>query len=317
MEDFLALVKHGSFTKAAEVRNVTQPGFSRRIRSLEHWLGVDLVDRNVYPTRLTQAGEDSVVAMRNSLSSVYELRAKLQESAAHQKMLILSTQHSLSISFFPKWYQKVKPFMNNIGVRVNANDLHDCLVTFLEGQSDLLLSYFSCDLSPEFARLNIPAIQLETEYLVPVCAANSTLVDSNLNEPTNIEMVGFPSESFFGRLIKQQCMSKISADLRFSLICETAQSDSVKGMLMQGIGMSWLPATVIEQELAKGDLVQVPHLPVHEMKVMLYRQVNARTPEVDKLWNYLLSTTSPVTNKHRHSCTAFTQCCPPAQAAIK
>ncbi|MEH6443554.1 MAG: LysR family transcriptional regulator [Oceanospirillaceae bacterium] len=287
MEDFLALVKHGSFTKAAEVRNVTQPGFSRRIRSLEHWLGVDLVDRNVFPTKLTKAGEDSLQGMRHSLSSIYELRAKLQESAAHEKMLILSTQHSLSISFFPKWYQKVKSAMNNIGVRVNASDLHDCLVSFLEGQSDLLLCYFSPDIYPELERLNISGLEIGSEYLLPVCASNSALCSAAPANSSCIEMVGFPSESFFGRIIRQHCLPKIPVEQRFKLICETAQSDSVKGMVSQGIGMSWLPATVVEEDLARGELVQIPNLPTYEMKVMLYRQATARTPEVEKLWQSL------------------------------
>lgn len=39
IEDFLVLAEQGSFTKAAETRFVTQPAFSRRIRSLETWLG--------------------------------------------------------------------------------------------------------------------------------------------------------------------------------------------------------------------------------------------------------------------------------------
>ncbi|MCT7654667.1 LysR family transcriptional regulator [Oceanimonas sp. NS1] len=39
LKDFVALNEHGSFSKAAEARFVTQPAFSRRIRSLENWLG--------------------------------------------------------------------------------------------------------------------------------------------------------------------------------------------------------------------------------------------------------------------------------------
>jgi DNA-binding transcriptional LysR family regulator len=34
------------------LRNVTQPAFSRRIQSLEAWLGADLIDRTLYPTRV-------------------------------------------------------------------------------------------------------------------------------------------------------------------------------------------------------------------------------------------------------------------------
>ena len=47
----------GNFTRAAEKRNTSQAAFSRRIKSLEAWLGFDLIDRSVYPTQLTPQGE--------------------------------------------------------------------------------------------------------------------------------------------------------------------------------------------------------------------------------------------------------------------
>lgn len=55
IEDFLSLAKSKNFSRAAEERNVTQPAFSRRIQQLETWIGVPLVDRSTYPTKLTQA----------------------------------------------------------------------------------------------------------------------------------------------------------------------------------------------------------------------------------------------------------------------
>lgn len=39
LEDFTALANTLSFSRAAEVRNVTQSAFSRRIKQLEMWLG--------------------------------------------------------------------------------------------------------------------------------------------------------------------------------------------------------------------------------------------------------------------------------------
>ncbi|MCL5425335.1 MAG: LysR family transcriptional regulator, partial [Gammaproteobacteria bacterium] len=45
LEDFIALAEHGSFVRAAEARHITQPAFSRRIRSLEQWMGVSLFVR--------------------------------------------------------------------------------------------------------------------------------------------------------------------------------------------------------------------------------------------------------------------------------
>ncbi|WP_299661628.1 LysR family transcriptional regulator [uncultured Psychromonas sp.] len=80
VEDFLALVEHGSFTKAAEVRHVTQSGFSRRIRSLECSLGVDLVKRNVFPTTLTNAGEQNIESMKLLLNQYFDLQRKIEEN---------------------------------------------------------------------------------------------------------------------------------------------------------------------------------------------------------------------------------------------
>ena len=57
LEDFVALARVGSFSKAAAQRYVTQPAFSRRIRSLEDWAGAVLFDRATNPVELTQAGK--------------------------------------------------------------------------------------------------------------------------------------------------------------------------------------------------------------------------------------------------------------------
>jgi regulatory helix-turn-helix LysR family protein len=44
-----------NFSRAAELRHVTQPAFSRRIRALEDWVGVDLFERDSHPVMLTEA----------------------------------------------------------------------------------------------------------------------------------------------------------------------------------------------------------------------------------------------------------------------
>lgn len=53
LDDLLAIAEWKNFSRAAEVRCVTQSALSRRIRSLEEWVGVELVDRATYPVQLT------------------------------------------------------------------------------------------------------------------------------------------------------------------------------------------------------------------------------------------------------------------------
>ena len=56
LEAFIAVARHGSFTRAAQTLHVSQPTFTVQIRQLESALGVRLVDRNTRSVQLTPIG---------------------------------------------------------------------------------------------------------------------------------------------------------------------------------------------------------------------------------------------------------------------
>ena len=72
LEDFVALAATRSFSQAAEKRFVTQPAFSRRIRSLEGALGLTLVNRSCTPVELTESGQLFLVTARNVVEQLGE-----------------------------------------------------------------------------------------------------------------------------------------------------------------------------------------------------------------------------------------------------
>ena len=86
LEDFISLAETRSFSRSAEARHVTQPAFSRRIRSLETWLGADLVDRTTYPTQLTPAGEVFREAGPEAEEKREQIEAALAEAINRQKI---------------------------------------------------------------------------------------------------------------------------------------------------------------------------------------------------------------------------------------
>ncbi|MEQ9314547.1 MAG: hydrogen peroxide-inducible genes activator [Henriciella sp.] len=74
-----ALADEKSFSRAAEVCNVTQPTLSSAIKEVEAILGVQLVEREARGASLTRAGEATVERARAILSNAADLVA-----AAHQ-----------------------------------------------------------------------------------------------------------------------------------------------------------------------------------------------------------------------------------------
>ena len=69
-----ALVRHGSFGRAAEECAISQPALSMQIRELERELGVELVNRRQSgPTILTEAGTEVARRASSILSAAHDL----------------------------------------------------------------------------------------------------------------------------------------------------------------------------------------------------------------------------------------------------
>jgi hypothetical protein len=81
LKDFETLARVGSFSKAADLRNVTQPAFSRRVKSLEQWVGGRLFDRGAQPVTLTASGELFLAFVQEGLARLEEGRIEARRLA--------------------------------------------------------------------------------------------------------------------------------------------------------------------------------------------------------------------------------------------
>jgi len=75
VEAFLAVVETGSISGASARLNLTQPGVTRRVQSLEQTLGVELLDRQSKPLRPTAAGRQAYEQGRRLVGVIADLRS--------------------------------------------------------------------------------------------------------------------------------------------------------------------------------------------------------------------------------------------------
>ena len=75
LEAFLAVVETGSIVAASARLNLTQPGVTRRIKSLEEMLGTELLDRQSKPLKPTPAGRQAYEHGRSVLCALEELKS--------------------------------------------------------------------------------------------------------------------------------------------------------------------------------------------------------------------------------------------------
>ena len=172
LEDFLSVARTGSFSLSATERHITQSAFSRRIKSLEQWVGVALIDRSSYPTRLTAAGQRFQAAAREATASLLNVRQELRQAArADRRLLRIAIQHSLASSFLARWLATLPLDRDDLLTQVRADNLHDCVRDLEEGGVDLLVCYTHPGLPLELSAERYPSVTLAQDVLTPVSHA--------------------------------------------------------------------------------------------------------------------------------------------------
>lgn len=302
LEDFVSLAETRSFSRSAELRHVTQPAFSRRIQALEAWLGTELIDRSVYPTRLTQAGEvfhEQALAM---LSHMHESRILLRGHVRSPAPTIeFAVPHTLSLTYFPIWLQRIEAQMGPVHTRLRALNVHDAVLSLVEGGCDLVMGYHhpSHPVALDPGRYDMLTLGFEpiSPFSAPTRAgrARHTLPGT---ADTPVPYLSYTPNAYLGRMT-EVIVANAPESLYLDRIYETDMAEALKAMALAGHGVAFLPHSAVEDAVAAGDLIRLDRsasrgLPADRftltMEIRLYRDKLAAASDdprqqlVRRLW---------------------------------
>ncbi len=285
LEDYCAVVKYQNFSEAAKSRHLTQPAFSRRIRMLEAWLDVTLINRDVNPIQLAPAGMEFLPKAEKIIDQIYESQEKLRYFVQGRSVITILTQHSLMVSHVPLFLESLQPILDNVFVRFIANDQHDSVQQFLDKKSDFLLCFSALGLPQRLSWVHIEKLQISSDILLPVSATDDK--GEALHKPEKIEsmrILSYPKETFLRRLIDQ---NGLCSSIPTQVVFENALSAGLKIMVQKGYGMAWLPKSLIELELKNKELVSIANEYLHAipLEINLYQHKGATSSASQNLWN--------------------------------
>ena len=296
LEDFVSLAETRSFSRSAQLRHVTQPAFSRRIQSLEAWAGIDLVDRSIYPTRLTPAGETLHAQALEILGSLQTARTMMRghKSAGHD-MIEFAVPHSLAFTFFPHWVMDLRKRFAGMKSRLTALNVHDAVMHLTEGSCDLLMAYHHpsqpLQLNPD--RYEMLSLGHETLAAYAKADADGQPMFRLPGTPTQqVPFLSYASGAYLGRLVEQ--IVKLSpAPLNLDAIYETDMAEGLKAMALEGHGLAFLPGSSVKKELKSKRLVRAAAAGSCElsMEVRIYRErpemARHTKPGAQALWEFV------------------------------
>lgn len=93
LKHLLAVVEHGSFSKAAKALNVSQPYLSNRVKALETTVRTELLNRKTHPLSLTEAGELYVQSVQKLEQDYKILMRALEQLNEHSEARLVVGIH--------------------------------------------------------------------------------------------------------------------------------------------------------------------------------------------------------------------------------
>jgi DNA-binding transcriptional LysR family regulator len=284
-EDLVALAAEGGFSRAAQVRHVTQPAFSRRIRALEDWLGVELVDRARQPVVLTEAGRWFVGVAAETLARLARLpdetRAIADISAA---TIRFAATHALSLTFLPAWLRRFEDRLSAAPIELISDVLARCEDALFDGRVPFVL----CHAHPGVrGRLDARCVAktIGRESLLPVVAANAKgAMRLGGRRASSVPILAFSAESGLGRIVATLRGAAI-ADAGGTTMFTAHLATVLRSMALDGRGVAWLPERLVDDDLRAGRLVAAaPSAWDIAVEIRLYRLAAAQHSSVESFW---------------------------------
>lgn len=287
LEDFIALARERSFSRAAELRHVTQPQFSRRVRALELWAGADLVNRAVVPLGLTAAGEEFLPVARRAVASLGDVRARIHHAQGGLDWATLATGRTLSRTHVPSWLARVKRGAGEFRLRILTGSIHEGATALEQGAADFLLSFTHPRLPMRLDDQTFEGMTLGTDELVAVSAPRPDgqalhALPGTTREP--VRVLGYAPTLALSQIL-QDGLSRDSRELFLHTVTESDFAESLHEQALQGVGLAWLPRGLVGDDLRSGRLVAAdPQAGAVRFEIRLYRNRSPRNELVQRIW---------------------------------
>jgi DNA-binding transcriptional LysR family regulator len=254
VEAFVAIAKHGGFTRASSLLNLSQPAISRRIHLLEQELGAPLFDRLRTGVVINDAGraflphaEALLASMRDAVEAVGALRGT--DSGAIT-LAVVGTLASTALTDRLRRFRDAHP---GVDVRLRTALSVEVSALVLCGEAALGLRY-ERDPNPYLV-----STVVHEESLVPVCSARHHKARAPRVHPRALigeRWLAFPPrpgavrEPYTATVAQRLAACGLSAAEIIAVDSLTAQ----KRMVEADFGLALLPESSITEELRAGTL---------------------------------------------------------------
>lgn len=290
LEDIIAVAETGSFTEAARRRNLTQSAFSRRIRHIEESVGVELFDRSRKPVQLRPSAYAQIDRIARAAITLRQIRNDLRDGdRSHGNRIVIASQHSLTTALTPRLIEAMHARRAGIAVRLRSANLDECFSLLLGGRADLALVYKVPGEDHPIEADFLETLKVTSDLLVPV-ASPGLAARLTANAAGDLDVIAYPPEVFLGGVQARLVLPALAVRFTVARRVETALTLAAMELAVAGLGVAWVPRSLVAGHLAGGRLREVAAgLPTVDLDIEAIRLSSGSTPAEIAAWDVLVA----------------------------
>jgi len=249
---FQAVAEARSFTRAAEVVHLTQPGISKHIKQMEEYYGIPLFDRLGKKVALTQAGEILFEATQEIIASVTAAEQRIGElKGLRGGKLCLGASFALGIYVLPGILAAYRKRYPAVDVTVDISLSAKIMAKVLENKLDLGL------VSREAHDPRLFTRQFMTDELIAIAPCNHRWADKSRIRPQELlgETFIVAARGAGTRTVVEERLKEKGILLRN--VVDFGNMEGVKKAVEAGLGISIQARSVVQREILAGSLTGV------------------------------------------------------------
>jgi len=249
---FCDLAETESFTKAAQINNVTQSAVSQQISSLERQFNSLLIERSKKKFRLTREGEVLYEYSKQIIQTYDSLYSRLQEiKDIISGTIRVATIYSIGLHDLPPYLKKFLKTYPTVNVHVEYRRANQVYEDVISNVVDLgLVAYATKDNKLE-------VVNLRKDILVLICHPQHPLARNKsvkLKDLAGQKFIAFepdiPTRRAVDKILKEH-------NVEVQVVMEFDNIETVKRAVEIDAGVAIVPQATIMQEVAKQTLAQV------------------------------------------------------------
>jgi len=142
----LTLAREGSFSKAADILNITQPSLSQYIKKIEREIGLELFDRANGDLRLTDAGKVYIDAGKQIIDIEHQMENSFTDIATYKTgSVIIGAAPYRAAAMLPSIARSFQSLHSSMHLIVREGTTAELVEGMVHGEYDLALTLLPID----------------------------------------------------------------------------------------------------------------------------------------------------------------------------